>query len=343
MGTFGGQLQVATLDPGKVAQPRLRHLLQGGGASWLQGWCDCPPGCQGDCGQRYCGAARVRQLKRATRRPAAAARAIDSHEVFVVTTTRTERCRSVEDFLRFRAANQAFCLELRAAGAVGIWSVFEVKVHRDEEPTGTRCCGACELCEETDGMVPAGHLHAHNVAIWPEDLWVPLAALQALTVPRRLDSAWGTLDFSPDPGADRADASKAFGYVSGYLGRLKDGFAVAWFGAVAPGARLQEGSGIFRGHVQSVTEHTAYERVGARGVLHQVEEHVSVRYFNPVYKPVDADAVKVGVRRRAQQLRDLGLEASGLDELVKLDLFSVKAEMVQARVNETLKRLGVAK
>ena len=243
-----------------VPRPAATPRRQGG--PWqagllAEGWEGKIAGCgpQSRCGfTSICGLCRARELHRSAAKYEAAFLGLNElveTDLWLCTATRTSRAGSPSDVAAFQAGVRLLDSALRHAGAIGVVWVYEAVVKHDE-PGPLQCCEAredapgvfehsCSMCAESGSRLPLAHLHAHGIVVTPKGRWLPWTELQALSAPRQVDPAWGNLDFKP------RDSKHAFGYVAGYVSKFKETHQAAWFGVVAPQARLLEATGGFRG------------------------------------------------------------------------------------------------
>ena len=233
------------LDEAEREQRRSGRLLPCGW--WLRS-----EGCSGGCGSPFCDLCRVRAVARAQRAPRAALMRLSESErltCWMVTTTRVEWTSTPEGVARHRAARSVLGAALLAAGALSVVWVAEATVK--PESSGLRCCeeGECPLCCELGGYAPKAHYHWHGLVVLRRGWRIPWGWLQRLSDPRSLDPLWGTLDVRPakDRRATGGDVDRMWGYMAGYLKRLKSNGQAAWFRRMAPGARLIEHQGVLRG------------------------------------------------------------------------------------------------
>ena len=228
------------------------------------------------CDSPYCDPCRVRVLEHGAK-------------VWLVTATRAERVKTHRDLFRFAAAVKLLDVALRDAGAYGATWVYEVKVD-DDTATEVECCdrgelvhprrdpsadGVCPLCNGT-GRAPGGHLHAHGIVMVPGDAFIPWAWLHRLRSCRALDPAFGRVDVQL---GDRAGGIEGvWGYVGGYLQRLKEDRAAAWLRRFGGRWQTTRTTGAMRGAAHRVVLQDSYDSLTrVDGEELPVAEHMVLR------------------------------------------------------------------
>ena len=220
------------------------------------------------CSDRYCEPCRVRSLARSLGRARAAVQPLlqEGCQVWLVTATRTQYARRSVDLYRFKQAVRMLDASLRFAGALGAVWVMEVKVkptdgpgpvchHPADDCSGEGTCPLCSNIIEPEsfprprgapfGIVPPGHLHAHGIVVVPPGFYVDYSWLHGLQVCAGIDGDFGNVDVKRGRIAGGVDG--VWGYVGGYLQKLKEDRSSAWFRRLGQNLRTVEKTGWLRG------------------------------------------------------------------------------------------------
>ena len=299
------------------------------------GWGKCSRGACPCCGPR----SRLRALNSGR---ASMMRLLEEQaaEVWLVTLTRRGHVTNEEEAHRFNRAARMLDAYLRWAGALGVLGVFEVVLQDDKgsryPDTALKCCedgeeGVCPLCETPGGggNLPEGHLHAHLLVAVRGGGYVDWSWLQNLQGVRAMMGA----DYNVDVqlGDQRGGIDGVWGYVGGYVGRMKEPLQQPWLRSMfGKSANATWRSGALAGATAKKVDITTIEDRAARSVRTLIRRTWAVR--SPKVRPRGTvDLVDVA-HQANRSLRERELpDVPGLADHVRADLEVGEAREVWKR------------
>lgn len=282
------------------------------------------------CSSPFCETCGTRGLTRGLRKTRAAFARLYDHfngrlEVQFITVTRRPSdlpyTTTAEDVARFKAAVKVLDAEVRYAGALGVVWVFETKLKESAPDTWELCHegeadGPCPLCgTRGGGCVPAGHLHAHGIVVLRRGTFIPWQWFARLESPRAMDPGLGVIkvDRSKRTRDRGASVDKLWGYVGGYVQKLKEPMGRAWLRRMGGlNTRFMTATGALRGAASLATDVDTESRPDLQ--YHRVQRHFRVRdrLTAEVCQTADRRRARVGASARdaARALRERGVESS---------------------------------